>query len=82
MPNAKLTSKGQITVPQEVRKSLGLRTGDRLAFVAREDGSWTLQTVKVDLRSLCGILRPKVKGVTLEMMEEAIQNGWARKGRR
>jgi len=29
---AKLTSKGQITVPREVRRLLGVRTGDRLLF--------------------------------------------------
>jgi antitoxin PrlF len=29
---AKITSKGQITVPREVRRVLGLRAGDRLLF--------------------------------------------------
>lgn len=29
---AKLTSKGQITVPREVRRKLGLQTGDKLLF--------------------------------------------------
>jgi AbrB family looped-hinge helix DNA binding protein len=29
---AKLTSKGQITVPREVRRVLGVRAGDRLLF--------------------------------------------------
>ena len=29
---AKLTSKGQTTFPQRVRQTLGLRTGDALAF--------------------------------------------------
>ncbi len=29
---AKLTSKGQITVPREVRRALGVRAGDRLLF--------------------------------------------------
>ncbi len=29
---AKITSKGQITVPRAVRQSLGVRTGDRLLF--------------------------------------------------
>jgi AbrB family looped-hinge helix DNA binding protein len=81
MPTAKLTSKGQITIPLEVRKALGLRTGDRLAFVVRDDGSWSLDTEKVDLRSLAGKLRPKVKGVTIEMMNEAIARGWGRRGR-
>lgn len=29
---AKLTSKGQITVPRQVRRQLGLQTGDKLLF--------------------------------------------------
>ena len=29
---AKLTSKGQVTVPREVRRALGVRAGDRLVF--------------------------------------------------
>ncbi len=29
---AKITSKGQITVPREVRRALGVRAGDRLLF--------------------------------------------------
>lgn len=29
---AKITSKGQITVPHEIRRALGVRAGDRLEF--------------------------------------------------
>ena len=29
---ARITSKGQITVPREVRRVLGVRTGDKLLF--------------------------------------------------
>ena len=32
MPNAKITSKGQVTIPAEVREALGLNKGDMLAF--------------------------------------------------
>lgn len=32
-----LSSKGQLTVPQEIRKRLGLRTGDRVEFVTEQD---------------------------------------------
>ena len=32
-----ISSKGQITVPQEIRKRLGLQTGDRVEFVVEQD---------------------------------------------
>jgi antitoxin PrlF len=35
---AKITSKGQITVPREVRRALGVRAGDRLLFESDEKG--------------------------------------------
>ena len=35
---AKITSKGQITVPIEVRRLLGVREGDRLLFEADDKG--------------------------------------------
>jgi len=35
---AKITSKGQITVPREVRRVLGVRPGDRLLFESDETG--------------------------------------------
>ena len=33
MATASLTSKGQITVPIEVREDLGLKAGDRISFI-------------------------------------------------
>jgi antitoxin PrlF len=35
---AKVTSKGQITIPREVRRRLGVRAGDRVVFEERKDG--------------------------------------------
>jgi antitoxin PrlF len=35
---AKVTSKGQVTIPIEVRKSLGVRPGDKLRFEQHEGG--------------------------------------------
>ena len=35
---AKLTSKGQVTVPREVRRALGVRAGDRLVFESDGQG--------------------------------------------
>ncbi len=33
MPSSRLSSKGQVTIPQKVRERLGLRPGDRVDFV-------------------------------------------------
>ena len=35
---AKVTSKGQVTIPAEVRKSLGVKPGDKLRFEPQESG--------------------------------------------
>jgi AbrB family looped-hinge helix DNA binding protein len=35
---AKVTSKGQITIPVDVRKSLGVKPGDKLRFEPQEGG--------------------------------------------
>ena len=36
---AKITSKGQVTLPSDVRKALGVGAGDRVLFVQMDDGS-------------------------------------------
>lgn len=41
-PKSTISSKGQITVPLEVRKRLGLKAGDRVEFVI-EEGRTTLR---------------------------------------
>jgi antitoxin PrlF len=35
---AKVTSKGQVTIPASIRKTLGVRTGDHLRFEQHADG--------------------------------------------
>jgi antitoxin PrlF len=39
-PSSTISSKGQITVPQEIRRRLGLKEGDRVEFVV--EGEWTI----------------------------------------
>lgn len=36
-PSSTISSKGQITVPQEIRNRLGLSPGDRVEFVVEND---------------------------------------------
>jgi AbrB family looped-hinge helix DNA binding protein len=47
-----LTSKGQITLPQSVRRGLGLRAGDKLEFVADEAGGFKLMAQRKQVQAL------------------------------
>jgi AbrB family looped-hinge helix DNA binding protein len=43
---ARMTSKGQVTVPVEIRRALGLRAGDRLAFETNGTGGCNIRVVR------------------------------------
>ncbi len=79
MPSAKVTSKGQITLPKEIRKALGLRQGARVTFQIRTDGRALMEPETVDLLSLRGSIRPRVRSVSIETMNEAIRQAGSRK---
>ena len=77
MATATLTSKGQITIPKEIRDQLNLKPGDRIAFVTDKDGQVVLKPKNGDLSRLVGMLhRPGVYR-TLEEMDEGIREGAA-----
>ena len=70
---AKITSKGQTTIPQEVRERLGLKTGDRVEFVIVDGGAMMIPKNK-SVEELFGILGepPAGAGASLEDFDEAI----------
>ena len=77
MATAALTSKGQITIPVEVRKKLGLKPGDRIGFIENENGEFVLKRKTGSLMDMEGILKWTGKPVTIEEMNETIRKGWA-----
>ena len=80
MPSAKITSKGQITIPRAIRDHLGAGTGDRLAFHVQKTGEVLVETESIDLRSLQSILkRPGRAPVSLDDMDAAIRRGASRR---
>ena len=79
MPKATITSKGQITIPKEVRQALALAAGHRVSFQVREDGVVEMRPETVDLMSLFGAIKPRVKGVSVKDMDDAVQRSAARK---
>ncbi|MEK6210262.1 MAG: AbrB/MazE/SpoVT family DNA-binding domain-containing protein [Pseudomonadota bacterium] len=80
MAAATLTSKGQTTIPKEIRDFLGIGPGDKLDFVVESDGRVILRPATLDVRQLRGMLkRSGRKAVTLEEMDKAIAAGVARR---
>lgn len=77
MPEAKMTSKGQITVPAEVRRRLGLRAGSRVDFVATRDGSYELRVKRASVHDLYGCVDYSGPARTLAEMDDAIAEGAA-----
>lgn len=76
MPRSTVTSKGQITIPKEVRDQMGLKPGDRIDFVKDRAGRFSLKTINTDFRSLRGILKSRrTKPLTIREMDEAIARG-------
>lgn len=56
--SGRVTSKGQVTIPIEVRKALNIEEGDSLEFVREESGSYAVQPVKrKSLRDVIGVLQ-------------------------
>ncbi len=75
MTKAKMTSKGQITVPKDVRLKLKLKPGDRVLFVVEDDGTARLRAVNKDISSLRGILPPPKRKATIEEIEAVYCQG-------
>lgn len=72
MTTAVITSKGQVTIPVDVRRRLGLDSGDRIEFVELETGGFAIRTAIGDVRSLKGLLGKPSEPVSVEDMNQAI----------
>ena len=72
MASATLTTKGQITIPAEVRKDLNVDTGDRVEFVLISPGRYEFVAATQEVTALKGMFGPAKKAVSIEAMNEAI----------
>jgi len=77
---AKLSSKGQATIPKAVRERLEIKPGDRFKFFFHPDGVIILP--KIPTARLKGILPKPAKPVTLEEMDRAVEAGATQRFRR
>jgi antitoxin PrlF len=57
MTTATLTSKGQTTIPKEIRDGLGLQPGDQMTFTLLSNGIVVMRAKTASVLSLGGSLR-------------------------
>ena len=72
MSIATVTSKGQVTIPQDVRERLGIVTGTRVEFAERTDGVVVFIPLTASIMDLEGIIPWNGPPVSIEEMDDAI----------
>ena len=75
MTSATVTSKGQVTIPVDVRTKLGLRPGSRLTFVPTKDGGYEIHPETASIKDLKGTVPRPTQPVSVEEMNEAVAAG-------
>jgi len=70
VPRAKLTSKGQVTIPKAIRDQLNLEPGVTLRFSVDPSGRIMVTPLTLGMEDLIGILPKPRKALTLEEIEE------------
>ena len=73
MSTATITSKGQITIPKDVRASLGLQCGDKIDFIIEASGDVRFLPIIKDVSTLKGIVARPKKAVSIEDMKATVR---------
>ena len=76
-----VSSKGQVTIPFEARRRLGIRAGTKLEFILRADDRMEVGVVGGSVKDLKGALPKPRKSLSLDEIERAIAKGARSAGR-
>ena len=71
-----MTSKGQVTIPVEIRRRLGMVPTDKVAFVLTDDGHAKVRPARSTLESVIGSVPPlgdRDRGDFEDLIEEAME---------
>lgn len=66
-----VTSKGQVTIPKQIREQLGIDPADKVTFVVNDSGVVEIRTAPYSIRDLRGIL-PAIPGRETEDFDDFI----------
>jgi AbrB family looped-hinge helix DNA binding protein len=70
MSTSTITRKGQVTIPKQIRDSLGLSEGERVFFVRRGE-EIVLKVLRGNILELKGSVEPSTRPEDLERVREA-----------
>ena len=75
MSIATITSKGQVTIPKDIRESLNLHSGDKIEIVVTETGEAVIRPLSKKVDDLfCKLKKENQKAVSVEEMNSAIKH--------
>jgi AbrB family looped-hinge helix DNA binding protein len=74
MLSSTITTKGQITIPKDIRNILNIGKGDRVEFLVNANGLVTILPVTTDITALKGLVPKPEKYVSLDDMKNAIKD--------
>ncbi|MDE3016899.1 MAG: type II toxin-antitoxin system PrlF family antitoxin [Pseudomonadota bacterium] len=79
MPHSTLTTKGQTTIPADIRAFLGIKPGDELDYVKNKNGKVEIAPRKrYTWRDLAGILPAPKRMVSDAEIKQSIAEFWTR----
>ncbi|GHU06266.1 hypothetical protein AGMMS50225_00570 [Betaproteobacteria bacterium] len=82
MTTLTVTTKGQVTIKQDLLRHLGISSGQKIEAIPLPDGKVMIQAARHghDISEVFGILTPENKAhisLTLEEINEISRKGWA-----
>lgn len=75
---SKVTSKGQVTVPEEIRRALQIEQGDRLEWLPTREGRVEVRKVQGTMSAIVGMLGVPRRSATTEEMDDAVKQHFRR----
>ena len=73
MSTAMITTKGQVTIPKNVRDAMHVKIGDRIEFVQVSENRYEIVAVTNDVEQLKGIVKSRnTQAVSIDEMNAAI----------
>lgn len=72
MPEEKITSKGQIMIPVQVRRDLQLDVGDSVEFIKVGDGRYEVIAANARISDIKGIFEKPKRKITLDEIRDAV----------